>query len=121
FPCTSFLRHSLPTRRSSDLASLHLEGATRRDLLGFDRPLDLEGSARLDSFRAQIPRDADGTCGPELLDLHVAFETTSARDARHFCDERTLNPGASGGPELDRPHGVPTPDAAPDDLDRFVA
>src|SRR5207244_7502014 len=89
FPCTSFLRHSLPTRRSSDLASLHLEGATRRDLLGFDRPPDLEGSARLDSFRAQIPRDADGTCGPELLDLHVAFETTSARDARHLDRKST--------------------------------
>src|SRR5438046_10740318 len=73
-------------------APLDLKRTAQRDLLGFDRPLDLEASARLDGFRVQVPRDADGTRRPELLDLHVTFETTSACDARHFCDEGSLNP-----------------------------
>src|SRR2546428_10619878 len=100
---------------------LHLKGATDRNVLRLDVPLDLQRTARLDVFRGELARDAGRPRTMKFLNVDVPFENAGPRNPGDLRIERTLDFRATRGNELDGPHRVATHDAAANDLDRLVA
>src|SRR2546427_326522 len=93
-------------------AALDTQRAARRNLPRGNGAVHLKGAARLDLFGFQVPRDACRSRRSEFLHVHVGIEDAGSGDPGGLRFQRTLDPRAPRGLELRRLDRVPGHDAA---------
>src|SRR5438093_190311 len=93
-------------------AALATQRAARGNLLRGNGAVHLKGAARLDLLGFQVPRDTRRSGRSEFLHVHVGIEDAGSGDPGGLRFQWTLDPRAPRGLELRRLDRVPGHDAA---------
>src|SRR3990170_77670 len=118
--------------------ALRLHASREAERVALDLTFDPEAAARDDGVRGEVLPHMDGSARLELVRGHgaihpngprcvervradVPLERAGARDLRRLRVEVPAHPGAPGGLELPRPHGLSRHDPGAGDLDDLVA